>query len=136
MTWLTRSKRTAKGKWYPLQAGNGQDCRRLQSPSSNAFDGTGDDEPPVIGEWIDAGNGNGFDQEPLSEVLSSDPCTPALTSADGCLMVLPLATAGRGEGVSVEMYVVAFGVFEVYGDGKGNVAECRDVDEEDLGAPT
>ena len=123
-------KPSAIGKWYGLQGVNSEvgDC----GAGSSAFDGTGDDEPPVIGEWIDAGNGNGFSQETLSEVLSSDPCTPDLASADGCLMVLPLVTAGRGNGVNIEMYVVAFGVFEVYGDGRGNVRECREA----LGNPS
>jgi Flp pilus assembly protein TadG len=118
-------KQSAIGSWYGLQGAqdkNVPDC----GAGGSAFDGTGGEEPPVIGEWIDAGNGNGFDQETLSEVLGSNPCTPDLDSANGCLMVLPLATAGRGNGVNIEMYVVGFGVFQVYGDGRGNVAECRD----------
>lgn len=117
-------KPPAIGSWYGLQGAqdkNVPDC----GAGGNAFDGTGGAEPPVVGEWIDAGNGNGFSQETLSQVLGSDPCTPDLASANGCFIVLPLATAGRGNGVNIEMYVVGFAVFQVYGDGRGNVTECR-----------
>jgi hypothetical protein len=118
-------KSGAIGSWYGLQGAqskNVPDC----GAGGEAFDGKGSDDPAVIGQWMDAGNGNGFDEEILSEVLGSDPCTPEMESADGCLMVLPLASAGRGTGSSIEMYIVGFAVFEVYGDGHGNVAECRD----------
>jgi Flp pilus assembly protein TadG len=118
-------KPSALNAWYGLQGAqsdNVPDC----GAQGEAFDGKGGEDPPVIGEWIDAGNGNGFDEDILSQVVASNPCTPDMSSADGCLMVLPLASAGRGNGVSIEMYIVGFGVFEVYGNGKGNVAECKD----------
>ena len=118
-TTLGEIKQTAIGSWYGLQGAqdkNVPDC----GAGSNAFDGTGDSEPPVIGEWVDAGNGNGFSQETLSQVLGSNPCTPDMDEALGCYMVLPLATAGRGNGVNIEMYIVGFAVFEVWGNGKGN----------------
>ena len=123
-TTLGEIKQSSIGSWYGLQGAqdkNVPDC----GAGGNSFDGTGGEEPPVIGQWIDAGNGNGFDQATLSEVLGSDPCTPDMDSANGCFMVLPLAIAGRGNGVNIEMYVVGFAVFQVYGDGRGNVAECR-----------
>ena len=37
-----------------------------------------------------------------------------MDEAKGCYMVLPLATAGRGNGVNIEMYIVGFAVFEVW----------------------
>jgi Flp pilus assembly protein TadG len=109
---------------YPIQGpdpGSGKkdsgvpDC----GAGGNAFDGTGDHEPPVIGQWVDAGNGNGFSEEILTAVVGSSPCTPDMTVANGCRMVLPIANAGRATGSKIEMFIVTFGVFEIYGRGSG-----------------
>jgi hypothetical protein len=103
---------------YGLQGAQNEkvpDC----GAGSDAFDGTGGETPAIVGQWTDAGNGNGFDQDILSAVVGSDPCTPDMDVAEGCLVVLPLISEGRKQGANIEMFVVGFGVFEVYGRGSG-----------------
>jgi hypothetical protein len=127
----------AVGTIYPIQgpnAGNGKKSSGVPDCGADgeAFDGTGGHEAPVIGEWIDAGNGNGFSEEILTAVVGSSPCTPTMTVANGCRLVLPITTAGRFTGSKIEMYIVAFGVFEMYGSGNGpKHPECKDLDNPD-----
>lgn len=83
----------------------------------NEADGQVSLEVPSV---LPGGNGNGFDHDIYSTVVGATPCS---TESDklNCDILLPIAKSGTGNGEkNIRMEVVAWGVFHVTGDGKGN----------------
>jgi len=139
----------AIGQMYPLQAGqsgtgnggggngngnnNGKDPALRNCSAGAAFDGTGPtpDDPykiPMLNAWLSGGNGNGFSNDTLNQLVGGDNCSSASNNgANGCRVVLPIASTGEGNGrKDVKLWIVAFGVFQVYGNGTGNTPpECK-----------
>jgi hypothetical protein len=101
---------------FPIQVAGGD------TPSCDAgvpaFDGTGSGQAARVGSWVPAGVGAGFSDQPATKAVGAETCAPT-GIANGCRLVLPIAGAGRDTGSGLEMYVSAFGVFQVFGDSGG-----------------
>ena len=88
--------------------------------AGSAFKGklAGDAEVLVPG-WVQADNGNGYDQQIKAQVVGATPC-PTGGPFEGCDMLVPIADQGSGNGNKITMHVVAWAVFRIIGNGNGN----------------
>jgi Flp pilus assembly protein TadG len=95
---------------------------------SNPFKGKGDGTPAIIGEWAGTDTGNSPPDSlsaPANEVLGPEACPVSATVLDGCLMIVPIASYGRGVGSNTEVFIVNFTVMRAWGSDTGGApAEC------------
>jgi Flp pilus assembly protein TadG len=112
----------------PLQAAKVGTCG-----AGSAFKGKADSDQEITLDpndgsctypcgYADADNGNGYDAEIRDSVAGTVPCPDGTgsTATLDCDMLLPIADSGFGNGSSIKMHVVAWGIFHVTGDGHGN----------------
>lgn len=98
------------------------DIQSAQVPgcgAGSAFKGKIGDDEVVTPGWVTGDNGNGFDQQIQADVLGATPC-PTGGPFTGCDMLVPIANKGTGNGNDIHLYVVAWAVFHITGDGHGN----------------
>lgn len=85
------------------------------------FDGKGTGEAVAIPAWVGVANGGGYGGATNEQVLTANPCPDPFPSGGvtvSCDMLLPIADDGNP--ATEELHVVAIGVFQVNGDGRGN----------------
>jgi hypothetical protein len=88
--------------------------------AGSAFKGKLEDqEDVVVPGWVQADNGNGYEQHIENQVVGATPC-PTGGPFTGCDMIIPIADQGTGNGNNIQMHVVAWAVFHITGDGGGN----------------
>jgi Flp pilus assembly protein TadG len=99
------------------------DIQSSQVPTcgaGSAFKGkVGEEEEVVVPSWVEADNGNGYEQEIEVTVANAVAC-PTGGPFTGCDMLVPIADAGTGNGNAIYLRAVAWAVFHISGDGSGN----------------
>ena len=98
------------------------DIQSSQVPTcgaGSAFKGKLAGDEVVVPGWVEADNGNGYDQQIKAQVVGATPC-PTGGPFEGCDMLVPIADQGSGNGNNITMHAVAWAVFRIIGDGSGN----------------
>ncbi len=105
-------------QFYVLQSSQVPGC----GADSNSFKGLSGGQPLVLDQWNDTTPGNGNISGVSEQILGATPCTDAQVAAlnfNGCGVLIPIATQNRSTGRSLQSFIVAWTVWNVWGDGTG-----------------
>ena len=112
-------KPTAMDKFYVLESSHTPVC----GAGSSGFKGQAGSAPLVLNQLNGVGTGNGNSGNVTAQLVGTTACTPAQIAAlsfDGCGVLIPIATYAQGTGAGTQAYLVAWTVWNVWGDGKGS----------------
>jgi hypothetical protein len=102
------------GQHYQLQGSTNATCG---APSAKFKGIGGDDTLQTLPVWTPIVNGNAFLDTVQIAVAGIQMCDPDAATYDGCGMLLPIAEKGRDGATGVEMYVVTWLAWQVWGGG-------------------